>query len=95
LDAVLAFFGIFLMFLPGPNIFFYPAIRCLGHYHARNSTSKALLLENVAFKAEPLIDEVQERLNHLDAIEGTIQELQRRYDLEDLKAFLRLGKHES
>jgi hypothetical protein len=97
LDAVLAFFGIFLMFLPGPNVFFfYPAIRSLGHYHARNGTRKALELQHLAFKPEPLIDEIQGRLHELDAVGESIQELQRRYGLEDLKTFLiRLGKHES
>jgi len=97
IDAVLAFFGIFLMFLPGPNVFFfYPAIRSLGHYHARNGAKNVLSLESFSYHPEPLIDEVQEKLHDLDATTGAVEQLEKRYGFENLKKLLtQLGKHES
>ena len=88
-DAVLAFFGIFLMFLPGPNIFFfYPAIRSFGHYQARNGVRNALSLSDVAFESEPLVDEIQDNLHDLDSVAGVIQQLETKYEMDDLKKLL-------
>jgi hypothetical protein len=88
-DAVLAFFGIFLMFLPGPNIFFfYPAIRSFGHYQARNGARNALSLSEVAFKSEPLVDEIQTHLHDLDSVVGPVRQLEAKYQMEDLRQSL-------
>ncbi len=93
-DAVLAFFGIFLMFLPGPNIFFfYPAIRSFGHYQASDGARNALSLSDVAFKSEPLVDEIQNHLDDLDSVAGAIQQLEAEYQMDDLrKLLLQLGE---
>ncbi|MFB3904326.1 MAG: hypothetical protein ACE15E_12820 [Acidobacteriota bacterium] len=93
-DAVLAFFGIFLMFLPGPNIFFfYPAIRSFGHYQARNGVRNAFSLLDVAFKSEPLVDEIQGHLRDLEAVVGAVEQLERKYQMADLrKSLLQLGE---
>lgn len=88
-DAVLAFFGIFLMFLPGPNIFFfYPAIRSFGHYQARNGARNALSLSDIAFKSEPLVDEIQSHLHDLDSVDVAVEQLETRYQMDDLKKLL-------
>ena len=88
-DAVLAFFGIFLMFLPGPNIFFfYPAIRSFGHYQARNGARNALSLSEVAFKSEPLVDEIRNHLHDLDSVVAAVEQLEARYQMVDLKKLL-------
>ncbi len=94
MDALLAFFGIFLMFLPGPNIFFYyPAIRSFGHYQARNGARNALNLSDVVFKSEPLVDEIQNHLDDLDSVVGAIQQLEAEYQMDDLrKLLLQLGE---
>jgi len=93
-DAVLAFFGIFLMFLPGPNIFFfYPAIRSFGHYQARNGARNALSLSEIAFKSEPLVDDIQDHLHDLESVAGAILQLETRYQVDDLKrSLLQLGE---
>jgi len=93
-DAVLAFFGTFLMFLPGPNIFFfYPAIRSFGHYQARNGAQNALNLSEIAFNSEPLVDEIQAHLHDLESVADAIQQLETRYQLADLKrSLLQLGE---
>ncbi len=88
-DAVLAFFGIFLMFLPGPNIFFfYPAIRSFGHYQARSGARNALSFSDIAFKSEPLVAEIQDHLHDLESVVGAIQQLETKYQVDDLKRFL-------
>ncbi|HXK61625.1 MAG TPA: hypothetical protein PLP42_17200 [Acidobacteriota bacterium] len=88
-DAVLAFFGSFLMFLPGPNVFFfYPAIRSFGHYQACNGARNALKLSQVTFRPDPLVDQIQNNLKNLNAIESAIRELETRYHFNDLKTAL-------
>jgi hypothetical protein len=86
---VLAFLGIFLFFVPGPNVFFfYPAIRTLGHYFARNGARNALELRHVAYQTEPLIDQVQSLREDLERASETVLELQERYRLRDLSPVL-------
>ena len=93
-DAVLAFLGIFLMPLPGPNIFFfYPAIRCFGHYQARNGARNSLSLSDVAFRSEPLVDEIQDHLHDLDSVATAVKQLETKYQMNDLgKLLLQLGE---
>jgi len=93
-DAVLAFLGIFLMFLPGPNIFFfYPAIRSFGHYQARSGARNALNLSDINWTPEPLVDEIQHHLHDLGCVVSAIRELETRYQVDDLKRSLqKLGE---
>ncbi len=94
-DAILAIVvGIPLMPLPGPNIFFfYPAARTLGHYLARKGAQHALSCDNLSFHSEPLIDQVQNHLQDLTTVQGTLAELVERYHLQDLERLLiPLGK---
>ncbi len=93
-DAVLAFFGIFLMFLPGPNIFFfYPAIRSFGHYQARNGARNALNLSDITFNSEPLVDQIHDRLHDLESVVCAIRELETKYQVDDLrKSLVQLGE---
>ncbi|RPJ87075.1 MAG: hypothetical protein EHM18_02960 [Acidobacteria bacterium] len=93
-DAVLAFFGIFLMFLPGPNIFFfYPAIRSFGHYQARSGARHALGLSDITFNPEPLVDEIQDHLHDLESVDAAIQQLETRYQVDNLRLLLlKLGE---
>ncbi|RPI27029.1 MAG: hypothetical protein EHM61_09860 [Acidobacteria bacterium] len=88
-DAVLAFFGMFLMFLPGPNIFFfYPAIRSFGHHQARKGARNGLGISDIAFRPDPLVDLVQANLHDLNSIAGAMKELENRYKVDDLEAAL-------
>jgi hypothetical protein len=96
-DAVLAILAISLGVLPGPNVFlYYPAIRSLGHLHARNGARNVLSLQNLCVKPEPLIDEVQEKLHDLESATDVVEELEKRYEIDGLRKLLaQLGKHES
>ncbi len=91
IDGIIAFAGIILAPLPGPNIaFFYPAARSLGHYYARTGARRILALKNLHFQVEPLIDEVQVHLkmNPEDA-SAVLLELKQRYNLDDLDQLLK------
>lgn len=88
-DALLAALGIFLMPIPGPNIFFfYPAARTVGHYLARKGASHILNLESVSFHPEPLIDQIEDKLDGLESAQDLLAELERRYNVRDLMAIL-------
>ncbi len=92
IDAILAIVvGIPLIPLPGPNIFFfYPAARTLGHYLARRGAKHALRCDNLVFRSEPLIDQVQSHLQDLKMVQDLLGELAARYHLQDLKKILTL-----
>ena len=94
-DGALAFLGIFLMPIPGPNIFFfYPAARTLGHYFARAGARRTLTRDNLHFQVEPLIDQVQTHWGDLDQARETLADLQERYNLHNLeKLLIPVGKY--
>ncbi len=88
-DAILAFFGIFLMPIPGPNVFFYYfAARTFGHYLARKGTQKALSTLQISFTKEPLIDQIQTHLKNLEEVSEVITELETRYHLKNIEKLL-------
>jgi hypothetical protein len=90
-DGFLALLGTLLTPLPGPNIFFfYPAVRSMGHYLARKGARNAMELERITFRQDPLIDLVQGRLENLESIQTTVQELCNRYRIENLEAVLKI-----
>ena len=89
IDGVLALFGSLLTPIPGPNVFFlYPAVRALSHYLALRGVRKAQRLKMFAFQAESVIDQVQQNLEDLDKVERQIRELEKRFDLWNLKRLL-------
>ena len=92
IDAILAIVvGIPLIPLPGPNIFFfYPAARTLGHYLARVGARHALHCDNLVFRSEPLIDQVQTHLQDLETVPDLLEELVERYQLQSLEKILTL-----
>ena len=96
IDAVLALLGgivgLPLIPLPGPNIlFFYPAARSLGHYLARKGAKHALSCDNLSFRSEPLINQVQNHLQDLEQVKDILDELGERYNLQDLRKILTLS----
>ena len=86
--------GLPLIPLPGPNIlFFYPAARTLGHHLARVGARHALHCDNLVFRSEPLIDQVQTHLQDLETVPDLLEELVERYQLQSLETLLiLLGK---
>jgi hypothetical protein len=89
-DGFLALLGTLLTPLPGPNIFFYPAVRSMGHYLARKGARNAMELKSITFRQDPLIDLVQGRLDDLQSIQPTVRELSNRYRIENLEAVLKI-----
>jgi hypothetical protein len=90
IDASLAVMGGILTPLPGPNVFFlYPAARALSHYFALKGARKARRTSTVEFREESAIDRIHSHLNNLDNVGGEIRELERRYELRDLRRLLR------
>lgn len=88
-DAVLAFFGIFLTPIPGPNLFFfYPAARTLGHYLARKGARRALSLANVSFQKDALIDSVEENLDDKEKLVTLSADIEKRYNVHSLEHIL-------
>lgn len=98
IDAVLSvvggIIGLPLIPLPGPNfLFFIPAARTLGHHLARKGARQALSCDNLSFHSEPRIDQVQNHLQDLKAVQNILAELIERYHLQDLERLLiPLGK---
>jgi hypothetical protein len=89
IHAVLAFLGIFLMPLPGPNIFFfYPAARTFGHYLARKGARHLLGMQTVSFQSDPLIDLVQSNIENLEKVRTELTQLEERYHIEKLEKIL-------
>ncbi len=86
--------GLPLIPLPGPNfLFFYPAARTLGHHLARVGARHALRCDNLVFRSEPLIDQVQTHLQDLETVPDLLEELVERYQLQSLETLLiLLGK---
>ncbi|MFQ5739754.1 MAG: hypothetical protein ACE5JX_12145 [Acidobacteriota bacterium] len=85
LDLLAAAPGGALFWLPGPNVFFYyPAVRALGHYLAREGARKAQRVE-ASFEKEALIDSVQENMDQLENIRETLSTLEERYQVESLE----------
>lgn len=75
--------------LPGPNIFFfYPAARAMGHYLARKGAEKAMNLEKLSFQADPLIDQIDRSLGHLETVKNTIVQLENLYNVHNLESHL-------
>lgn len=89
IDASLAVLGGTLAWLPGPNVFFfYPAIRALGHYLARQGARRAGHLE-WSFSVELLIDQVEASgPSSLETLREELKELEKRYSMDSLKALL-------
>ena len=88
-DAVLAFFGIFLTPIPGPNLFFfYPAARTLGHYLARKGARRSLSLANVSFQKDPLIDRVEENIGDKEKLVALSAEIEKRYGVHNFEHIL-------
>ena len=89
IDGVLALLGSLLTTIPGPNVFFlYPAVRSLSHYFALRGVRKAQRLKMFTFQAELVIDQIQSNMEHLDEVEGQIRELEKRFDLRNLRRLL-------
>ncbi len=89
IDGFLALVGVFFMPLPGPNIFFfYPAARAMGHYFARKGAEKAVNLEKLSFRADPLIDQIERSLGHLETVKNTIVQLENLYNVHNLESHL-------
>jgi len=88
-DALVAGLGGILAPLPGPNIFFfYPAIRALGHYLARQGARHAGRLR-LSFEEEPLIDRVEQMgPSDLGRVSEELQVLEERYSMDPLKELL-------
>lgn len=89
-DGVLALLGSLLVWVPGPNIFFfYPAARTVGHYLASKGAEQTLRRNLVSWQAEPLIDEIQAHLSDLAAVQGALAALRERYGIAHLETALR------
>ena len=90
IDTSLACLGSLLVWVPGPNIFFfYPAIRALGHYLARKGAIHTLQLIP-SFSPEPLINQVEQlgcsrRKLEIDKLE----KLEKLYSIDALGKFLK------
>ncbi len=96
IDGVLAMLGGALTPVPGPNVFFfYPAARTLGHYLAMKGAKKVLTATSFSLQSEPLIDEIQERLDELETARAIIEALEKRYNISSLEGHLRKlgGRH--
>ena len=90
IDGVLAMLGGVLTPVPGPNVFFfYPAARTLGHYLAMKGAKKVLAATSFSLQSEPLIDEVQERLDELETARAIIETLEKQYNIPSLEDQLR------
>ena len=89
IDALLAVLGIFLMPVPGPNVFFfYPAARTLGHYLAREGAKRVLSLDTLSFHSDSLMDRVQSNQACLESVRDALEQLERRYNMERLEPLL-------
>jgi len=89
IDGVLALLGSLLTPIPGPNVFFlYPAVRALSHYLALRGVRRAQRLKLLTFEAELVIDRIQMNLEKLESLDSEIRELEKRFDLRDLKSLL-------
>ncbi|MBI4446150.1 MAG: hypothetical protein HY645_09580 [Acidobacteria bacterium] len=84
IDCVLAVLGSFLVFIPGPNIFFlYPAARAVAHYLAAQGARRAFSLA-FSLRPEPLVQKVQSSLDDLDRVQRPIHLLEREYGIDKL-----------
>ena len=89
IDGVLAFLGVFLTWVPGPNVFFfYPAVRAMSHYFALQGARRAQKLE-MTFSVDERINLVQENLENLETVRPTVYALESSYNLESLDQQLR------
>jgi hypothetical protein len=89
IDGGLALLGSLLTPIPGPNVFFlYPAVRTLSHYLALRGVRKAQKLKKLGFQAESVIDRIQENIERLECVESEILDLERRFEVRDLKSLL-------
>jgi hypothetical protein len=88
-DALLACVGATLVWVPGPNIFFfYPAARAMSHYFAKSGASRAQMLP-FSFETNDLVRTVQLGIERLDSLEGDLAELEERYNIDTLKQQLK------
>ncbi len=89
IDGVLAGLGVGLFWLPGPNVFFfYPAVRALSHYFARDGSAHALRLKP-AFERDGRLDRVQESMDNLESCAEELSVLEESYNLDKLSKILK------
>ncbi|MBI4483140.1 MAG: hypothetical protein HY652_09640 [Acidobacteria bacterium] len=91
-DTVLAAAGAFLLWLPGPNIFFYyPAARSLSHYYAKKGGEQALAqLRTFRYVPSPELAHIHDLLGEKLAREELLEKIGdqgRRLGLQHLPAF--------
>lgn len=88
-DCILAGLGSLLVWVPGPNIFFfYPAARALSHYLAQKGATHVFERSVLFFQGDSLIDEIEANQNNLQTVQPKVQKLQERYQVENLSGLL-------